>query len=107
VNKGINDAKVEFMMESPSKLMEEQVGIPLMQGVIEGFNVMKGAVASGMTDMLNYTPTPTNSYTPSAITNNSVINNMYMGNNSVRSDMDIAIIENAVRQAIHRATYSM
>jgi hypothetical protein len=107
VNKGINDAKVEFMMESPSKLMEEQVGIPLMQGVLEGFNVMKGAIASGMGNMLNYTPTPTSSYTPSAITNNSIINNMYMGNNTVRDDMDIAIVENAVKRAIRQASFGM
>jgi len=107
IDKGIKNSKVEFMMESPSKLMEEQVGVPLMQGVLQGFNTMKGAISEGMTSMLNYTPTPTQSYTPSSISNNSIVNNMYMGNNTVRSDIDIAIIENAVKRAIHNASFGI
>jgi hypothetical protein len=57
--------------------------------------------------LMNFSPSPTSIYTPSAINNSSVTYNMNMGGNYVRSDTDIALIVAANQRAIRNATYGV
>ena len=56
---------------------------------------------------INFRATPTSSYVPAAISNRSITNNFNMGNNTVRSDMDLAILENQQKKMFRQATFGV
>jgi len=94
---------------SPSKLFAREVGAPFAQGILMGFkdevNGMKKDMFTAVNSLMNYQPTPTNAYAPSAISTNNITYNMNMGNNVVRDDTDIALIVAANKRAIKQASY--
>jgi len=107
----IQAIKDALLMGSPSKLAAMEIGIPLAQGILVGFEegaaMIRSSIMDATNNLVNYQPTPTSSYTPSAINHNNVTYNMNMGGNVVRSDTDIALIVAANQRAIRNATYGV
>jgi hypothetical protein len=60
---------------------------------------------SGIDSIINFRPTPTSVVSPSAISNHSVTNNINMGGNVVRDDMDLALIQNNLTRQLRQASY--
>lgn len=58
-------------------------------------------------DIMNFQPTPTSAYVPSAISSTVQNNTFNMGGNVVRDDMDLAIINNNVVRTMKQATYGV
>lgn len=98
-------------INTPSKLAAKEVGFPIAEGILSGTEKAMSGIKSDFmgaaTSLLDYNPTPTNSYRPSAISNSNVVYNMNMGNNTVRSEADLALITNANRRAIQHASYGV
>ena len=94
---------------SPSRKFADEIGVPFAQGVLMGFkdemSGMKKDMFTAVNSLMNYQPTPTNAYAPSAISTNNITYNMNMGNNVVRDDTDIALIVAANKRAIKQASY--
>jgi len=108
ITKIINALKFASDTESPSKKFASEIGVPFAQGVLKGFkdeiaNMKKDAFMA-VDSLANYRPTPTASYTPSAINNSNVTYNMNMGGNTIQTPMDMALYENQMMRQLRHAS---
>ena len=97
--------------ESPSPFEQSLINLGdrmkhLSKMEIPEFTTKLNLVGSA-NDLVNFRPTPTSALSPSAVNNSTVNNTFNMGGNTVRDDMDLAIINNNIIRTMKQATYGV
>ena len=99
-----------LQQNSPSPIEKALMGMKEHMKSLSSFEIPRFKTSLGFgnaNSIMNFQPTPTSSYTPSAINNRNVSNTINMGGNVVRDDMDLALLRSDVQRTLRNATYGV